>query len=176
MAIQITDAQAKLVSTKRRKTRPMYYSAEFKQKMAISEDFEAFLILLGRAKTREALDWHQKVASLSGEDSDRDALVSQALDNDTADADHKYIELRPIIRQFGYFREGFNLTGFENVTEAGMLLEDLQRAMAEIKISGDRWNNQKLWNLLNLELLTNRGLTLDQKHQLNSWVNTLTAY
>jgi hypothetical protein len=178
MAIQLSAAQAKEVATKRRKpdSRPKYYNAELKSSTTISEDFEAFLILMGRGRTRETLDWLQKTSTLGIDDADRDALVAQALDADTADAIHKYIELRPIVRQFGYFRDRFNMTGFESVAEAGMLLGDLQRAIGEIKVSGDRWNHQRLWDAYVLDLLKKKGLTQDQKHQLNSWVNCLTAY
>jgi hypothetical protein len=178
MAILLSAAQAKEVATKRRKpdNRPKYYNAEFKQSMIISEDFEAFLILMGRGRAREALDWLQKVSSLGIDDADRDALVAQAIDADKSDAIHKYIELRPIIRQFGYFRDRFSMTGFENVAEAGLLLADMQRAMGEITTTGNRWNHQKLWDDYNLDLLSKHGLTMDQNHQLNSWVNTLTAY
>jgi hypothetical protein len=178
MSILLTADQAKLVETKRRKPaqRPQYYNAELKQKVPITEDFEAFLILLGRDRSSATLKWINQSGEFSGDDADRDALVAAAIDKDTSDADNKYTELQFIVRQFNQFRDKFNMTGFESVGECGLLLADLQLAMGELKTSGDRWNHQVLWDTFMLEWLKNKGLTLDQKHELNSWVSPLTAY
>lgn len=178
MAIILSAADDKLVATKRRKpsSRPKYYNAELKAKITISEDFEAFLILLGPSRSTETLKWLNLVNTFGTNDADRDALVSQMLVIDTKDASNKYIELRPIVRQFNFFRNRFNISGFEDATEPGLLLADLQRAMSEIKVSGDRWNYQNLLDKALTEKLTTKGMTQDVKKQLNSWVSPLTSY
>jgi hypothetical protein len=178
LAIIITTEQAKLVATKQRKpdARPKYYNANTQQQVAASADFEAFLILLGGQRSGEAINWTKKAAAMGSNDADRDALVAALLQNESDTANWKYIEMRPIVRSFEQFRTTFSLTGFESVPEPGMFLADVQLAMAEIKLSGDRWNSHKLWADTLLEQLSNRGITMARKRQLNSWFNCFTAY
>ena len=178
MAIIITADQEKLAATKRRlpDKRPKYYNADTQQQVTASEDFETFLILLGNSRSQAALDWTKKAASLGSNDADRDSLVAALVQNESDTANWKYIELRPIVRSFEQFRSQFNLTGFETVAEPGMFLADVQMAMGEIKLSGDRWNNHKLWADTLLANLSLRGMTMDRKRELNSWFNCFTAY
>jgi len=84
--------------------------------------------------------------------------------------------LSPIVDQFQEFRQRFNMTGFEGVTEAGQLLADLQRPMNEIIILGLRHKHRLKYASLLKVLLTRNGLTSDQSKQVNSWFESLTTY
>jgi len=176
MAVYIDGNQTRLVATKRLKTKPKWYNASLGKKMTISDDFEAFLILQGRSRNGEAVNWLQNVSDYSIESSDRDALVHYAIEAEKTDADQAASELEPVIKKFGKFKERFLMTGFEHVTESGQLLADLQRPMSEIITLGARHKHrQRYTSVLEIQL-GNRGLTTDQSKQLNSWFEPLTTY
>jgi hypothetical protein len=84
MAITLDENQAKLIATKRLSAsqRPKYYNAEKGKKVTISEDFEAYLIIQGRARNKEALDWLNQASEFAVADSDRDALLDNAMENE----------------------------------------------------------------------------------------------
>ena len=178
MALLLDANQISIVSTKRLKPtqRPKYYNAVLGSMTRISEDFEAFLILQGRPRNKETVDWLQKASGYAIQDADRDSLINYALANETEDATFGADELSPIVEQFNNFRQRFNMTGFEGVTEAGQLLADLQRPMNEIITLGSRHTHRQQYAKLLRENLTNNGLTADQSKQINSWFESLTTY
>lgn len=178
MALLLDENQASIVSTKRLKPtqRPKYYNAVLGTMTRISEDFEAFLILQGRPRNKETVDWLQKASGYAIQDADRDSLINYSIENEAADAKAGANELSPIVEQFNNFRQRFNMTGFEGVTEAGQLLADLQRPMNEIITLGSRHNHRQVYSKLLREKLVNNGLTSDQSKQINSWFESLTTY
>lgn len=178
MAILIDANQARIISTKRLKPgqRPKFYNARAGAMTRISEDFEAFLILQGRPKNKETVDWLKKASGYAIQDADRDSLINSCLEKEITDADAAYKELSSIVEQFSQFRSRFNMTGFEGVTEAGQLLADLQRPMGEIMSLGGRAKHRSQCATLVKGALANNGLTSKQSKQLNSWFESLTTY
>jgi len=178
VAILLDGSQAALVSTKRLKPtqRPKYYNAALGAMTRISEDFEAFLILQGRPRNKETVNWLKSAAGFSIQDADRDSLINSFLENELTDATAGSKELAPVVEQFNQFRSRFNMTGFEGVAEAGQLLADLQRPMNEIITLGSRHKHRQLFANLLRDRLVKKGLTADQSKQLNSWFESLTTY
>jgi hypothetical protein len=178
MAILLDDSQASLVSTKRLKPaqRPKYFNATLGAMTRISEDFEAFLILQGRPRNKETVDWLQKAGTYSIQDADRDSLINSALENEITDATAGSKELSPIVDQFSKFRQSYNMTGFEGVVEAGQLLADMQRPMNEIITLGARHTHRTLYANIVKARLISKGLTANQSKQINSWFESLTTY
>lgn len=178
MAITLDDSQASQVSTKRLKPtqRPKWFNAALGQMTRIGEDFEAFLILQGRPRNKETVTWLQNAVSYAIQDADRDSLLNTACKDEITDAKSASDELSPIVDQFNSFRQRFNMTGFEGVTEAGQLLADLQRPMNEIMILGNRHKHRKLYATKIQSLLVSKGLTANQTKQVNSWFESLTTY
>lgn len=178
MAILLDASQASIVSTKRLKPaqRPQFFNATLGKMTRISEDFEAFLILQGRPRNKETVNWLQNASSYSIQDADRDSLINAAILNETEDASAGAKELAPIVEQFNQFRTRFNMTGFEGVTEAGQLLGDLQRPMNEIIILGSKQRHRQQYAKVLGDSLKNSGLTANQSKQMNSWFESLTTY
>ena len=156
--------------------RPYYYNASLSQKVQITPDFEAFLILQGHANNKKATDWLQKANGFAIHDSDRDALLAAYMDNELEDATAAANEVEPIMSQFADFRSSYIVAGFEGVTEVGLFLDDLQRPMSEILVLGDRQRHRQQYALLSKKILTNKGLAQAQLKELNSWFDPLTAY
>lgn len=178
MAIMLDDNQSTIVALKRLPPtqRPAYYNAARGEKTRISGDFEAFLILQGRPRNKETISWLQKAGEFAIQDSDRDALLNTAIENEQADAERAAKELEPVTLQFSKFRERYNMTGFESVVEAGQLLSDLQRPMSEIITLGTRHQHRQIYTKILSSRLKNNGLTSDASKQLNSWFESLTTY
>ena len=178
MAVLLDATQVALVSTKRLPPtqRPKYFNAVIGAMTTISEEFEAFLILQGRPRNKEVVDWLQKASSYAIQDTDRDSLINAAIANEAEDAKAGAAELSPIIDQFNGFRQRFNMTGFESVAESGQLLADLQRPMNEIITLGARHTHRQVYAKLLRESLVNNGLTANQAKQINSWFESLTTY
>lgn len=178
MAITLDENQAKLVATKRLSSakRPKYYNSEKRKKVTISEDFEAYLILQGRARNKEALDWLNQASEYAIADSDRDALLDYAMANEIVEAQIAKAELGPVIDQFNRFRERFLLKGFEGVAEAGQFFADVQRPMGEIMAISNRHQHRVVAGTILRDLLIKGGVTLEQQKQIQSWNEPLTAY
>jgi len=178
MSVLLDSSQASLVSTKRLKPnqRPKFYNAAQAKMTVISEDFEAFLILQGRPRNKETVNWLQQASSYAIQDADRDSLINSAIKNEMLDATAGSDELAPIVEQFNKFRARFNMTGFEGVSEAGQLLADLQRSMNEIMILGSKQIHRQRYAKVLGETLANNGLTANQSKQMNSWFESLTTY
>jgi hypothetical protein len=176
--ITLTESQQILVKAKKLPVaqRPKYFSAEFGTRMAISDDFEAFLILQGKANNKKAVDWLQQANSYSLQDSDRDSLLASFMDNEIEDSAAAAKELSPITDQFAEFRASFNVDGFEGVTEVGLFLNDVQRPMSEVVNLGARQRHRQQFASLSKQALIRRGLTKNQLKELNSWFDALTAY
>lgn len=178
MAITMDENQARLVATKRLSAskRPKYYNSQLRKKVTISEDFEAYLILQGRARNKEALDWLNQASEFAISDSDRDALLDKAMANELVEAQVAKAEVGPVIDQFNRFRERFLLKGFEGVAEAGQFFADVQRPMGEIMAIGNRHEHRVIAANILRDLLIKGGVTLEQQKQIQSWNEPLTAY
>jgi len=178
MPIALDENQAKIVATKKlaASKRPKFYDAKKGTKVQISEDFEAFLILQGRTRNKEALDWLNQANGYAIADADRDALIDKALDNELTEAQIAKAELSPIAEQFNRFRERFQIKGFEGVAEAGQFFADVQRPMGEIVSLMSRHNHRVVYATLLKSYLLDNGVSMDQQKQISSWNDPLTSY
>lgn len=176
--ITLTESQQVLVNAKKlpESQRPKYFNAAFGTRVAISDDFEAFLILQGKANNKKAVDWLQQANTYALQDSDRDTLLAAFMDNEVEDAAAAAKELAPITNQFAEFRASFNVDGFEGVTEIGLFLNDVQRPMSEVVNLGARHRHRQQFAILSKSTIINKGLTKNQLKELNSWFDALTAY
>lgn len=178
MPVQLDEGQTKLVDAFKKApgARPQYYSAAKRAKVRISSDFEAFVILMGPAPRSDTVNWVQTAALFAGADADRDSLVATALTNDLVDAIGCQAELFPIFDAFQTFKSSFKLAGFEQVTEYGELIADLQRPMNEFQLLGGRQQHRQTFATLALASLKSGGVTNDQLSELNSWSGPFTSY
>jgi hypothetical protein len=178
MAVLLDEGQTSLVNTFKKPPGqlPKYYSAAKKAKVRISTDFEAFLLLMGGPSRSDAVNWIQQARLYAAADADRDSLVATSLTNDLVDAIACQAELQPIFDAFQEFKSSFNLAGFEQVPECGLLIADLQRPMNEFQIMGGRLLHRQTFATLALASLHTHGVTNDHLSELNSWSGPLTAY
>lgn len=178
MAISLDENQAKIVATKRLPAakRPKYYDSGKGTKVPISADFEAYLILQGKTRNREALDWLNQANGYAIADGDRDSLLDKALSNELTEAQIAKAELTPISDQFNRFRERFQLKGFEGVAEAGLFFADVQRPMGEIINLMARHQHRIVFATQLQSLLIDQGVSRERQKQISSWNEPLTSY
>lgn len=178
MALTLDDNQQRIVATKKKPAadRPKYYSAATRKFTIISEDFEAFLILQGRQRNSDAVKWLEQCTQFAKRDTDRDALAATALQADMDDANASEGEISPLIRLFKRFRETYNMTGFENVAEAGALLNDVQKVMSEFNHTAAALKHRKNYGKIATDFLRNSGVGTEETKQINSWFAPLAAY
>jgi len=178
VGVTLDSGQREIVDVKRKKAenRPSYFNSGAQKSVRISDDFEAFLILQGRQRNQETINWLNLALDLTIRDGDRDALAGQAIEADVADAEQAEKELRPLINFFTRFKTTYQLTGFEQVTEAGLLLADMQRPMSEIIGIVNRLKHRKQFGALVLADLKSNGVSQDREKQIRSWFSPLTAY
>lgn len=175
MALFLDDNQARLVDLKKKTDRPEYYNSVQREKVTISEDFEAFLILQG-TKNQDTTTWLTQSAEMGIRDGDRDALAHLALMRDRQDAFFSELEIRPIIDLFDRFRAGYNIQNFEQVAECGLLMDDLQRQMRETQNIMARLKHRQNIARLSVQVLGENGMDADKEQQLNSWFVPLATY
>lgn len=178
MGVTLDSGQREIVDIKKKKpsNRPNYYNSGTGANVRISEDFEAFLILQGRQRNQETVNWLNLALDLTIKDGDRDALAGQAITADVEDAEQAEREMKPLISLFNRFKTTYQLTGFEQVTEAGLLLADMQRPMSEIIGIVNRLKHRKQFGALVLADLKSNGVSQDREKQIRSWFSPLTAY
>jgi hypothetical protein len=178
MAIALDENQSKIVATKRlpASKRPKYYDSQKGTKVPITEDFEAFLILQGKTRNKEALNWLNEANGYAIADADRDALIEKALSNELTEAQIAKAELGPITDQFNRFRERFQIKGFEGVAEAGQFFADVQRPMGEIINLMSRHQHRIVFATLLKSYLLANGVSQDRQKQISSWNEPLTSY
>ena len=176
--ISLTTQERKTVSTGRKVPRPSYYSAQNKQNVEISEDFEAFLILVGSKKRHEAAKWISDIGDLAGSNDDRDGLLKEWLDNEQTTVDAVVDELETDLAAFDTWRKEFinDDPRFAAIPEVQQLIRDLQ-SQAESLFSTQRRMIHRAILLGQTETrLFNGGLRAGQMQQTISWVTPLTSY
>ena len=178
MALNLDDNQRKIIDVKSKPegTRPKFFNAGVGEMQEISTDFEAFLILQGRSRNTATVQWLDQCSEMTVRDLARDALAAQALKNDIDDAENSQFELSAYIDFFSNFKTGYDLSGFENVTEAGMLLQDLQRPMQEVQTLVNRLKHRQSYCTITMNTLSNSGVNALDKRQVDSWYSPLSAY
>ena len=178
MTLFLDDNQVRIVDTKRKPegARPKYYNAATKKQTEISSDFEAFLILQGSQNNSNTVKWLDECTDFEIRDLSRDALAANAFRNEVNDAVNSQLELTSFISVFNTFRQKFSLTGFENIVESGLLLEDLQRPMNELQGLMDTLKHRVQYASLGLKTLATNGITTQDKNQIDSWYSPLSAY
>ena len=155
---------------------PTYFSSGQRQNVAISRDFESFLILQDRGTLIRARQWLSQAKDLNDDNDDRDSLIEEALTFEQTDAVARRGELDGLLGDFNQFREDFQAGQFTDVTEIGLILDDLQFVIGEVGTLFDRvYHLQTITSIL-LKRHANDRLDPDRLEQLESWSRPLDAY
>lgn len=174
----LSDIEERKVQVNRRAivNRPKFFNAQSEKFQVISEDFETFLILAESSSLNIAKDWLSKVVSLNSKNKDRDQLVAESIFLDKQDAIQKSFEAGVWIDEFTEFKNKFNSQRFNEVSEVGLIIRDLEIFIGEHLLNIDRYTHL---DILADVLQVRHGLnqtTENLQKQLESWAEPLTAY
>ena len=174
--IILTTSEQNAVRAKRLKERPTYYSASAGSRLAISQDFETFLILQGSKSLKTAAEWLVKTTKFAEVSKSRTGLAKEFLDNDKADTEDVLDEVNSELKSFTEFRDKFQAGKFSSVGEVSMLIDDMQAMADEMFLIQDRLKHRNILYTYIEERLTNNGMMKDQVAQTTSWLGPLLAY
>lgn len=175
MAVELTNDERAKVEVARLAPRPEFFNAESVQKVQISADFEAFLILQDEDTIQAAIDWLTDTNDLAESRIDRDAVAFEALVSDINDRETKQSEVSDLTSTFNEWREKFQAGKFSDVSEVGLIIRDMQATAEELFVLEERMSH--------LEAVQNRvgdrirsGISKAQLRELQSWPTPLLAY
>jgi len=172
---RITATQAAEVEKKSRPhdNRPGYYSSKTGSWLPISDEMEAFLILLPE-DDRVTLVEKIKTKYLKAETED-DGVLSEYLENDYADVAQQYYGLADIEAQTGSFTKDL-LSSMGSTTDVSALMYTAERGS---NLTASQRDVEFFRMVTNRFISRNRGTkgsTDEEKKQAESWVNLLTEY
>lgn len=175
---RLTNAEAEQVRSQRREPgdRPTYFNSGSGENAEISEQFEAFLILLSQGVKTEAVTWINAIANLIPDREEWNEVLLETIAQQIANAETLNSDVNETYSGYEAFRTNFRIDGFEDITEIGMLLDDLQVGMGSL--------NERSRNAKHLEVISSlldlraqdTSYNSDRLRQLRSWVTPLMTY
>ena len=172
----LTQDQLDRVGRHRLDPRPSYYNATIKGDVTISELFEAFLILLSDEVKDRMIDFLKSTKEDNTDRKDRDELLTLAMENDLEDSQAKVTLLEEEQQEFSDFRNELNIENFEEVSEVGVLLADLQTAMGEQLTFLDRMQHLNTYSLVLKEKFNSGKINEDLLTEMESWISVINRY
>jgi len=176
MALVFKDSgEAQKVAAGRKKSgRPTYYSADHRNEIEISEDFEAVLILVPAAAREQArVKLTTQTASVERQQQ-RDTVLKAALQKDFDNAAAQQQELESVVTANQEFKDQF--AQYASVGEVGLLLRDAQIDTDEQLLAAERAKHRQVCVSVLLERISSGGVTEDIGRERESWSNVLTEY
>ncbi len=180
MALALTNEEIVKVQKKRKsdKELPKYYDANLRKEVAISRDFEAFLILAPEELKTNALTWIKKVQKIQSLRKDRDDLMALMIAREVANATVKLDLIEDKMEGYNAFREQFQtMSDFSSVPEVTQFLKDLQKILPELSAERNRVFYDQTMALVEETVKNNEGTIKEENlTQLQSWSNVISSY
>lgn len=191
MTILLTEDERAKVEANALDPRPSYFNASLDMQVLISEDFEAFIILAPQATRDSVLNWVQRNRDQSALNSARDDLLTECLQGDLDASQSQLDELDGTLQEFDEFRSRFQdsntptdstpqvqskLSRFSGVPEVGLMLDDLQASISELRMARDRAKHQNSLTQVLQAILATNSLSASQRQESDSWAGPFTAY
>ncbi len=175
---QLTNSEAQTVRSRRREDgeRPTYYNSGTGTETEISDQFEAFLILLSTGVKTEAVTWINAIANLMPDREEWSEALLETIQQQVSNAQLLADDIGTTYSGYEQFRTNFRIDGFEDIVEIGLMLDDLQIGMGELN---DRARTAKHLEVISglLEVRSDSETFDDSRlQQLRSWVTPLMTY
>ena len=179
MAVSLTEDELAFINAHRLNADalPKYFNARVQKDVAISRDFEAYLILAPNALKAAAITWITTAVQLNHANQLRDTLMQRATTQEKSNSTLEYDAYQKELLYFQKFKDSFG-TGseFATVTEVQLFLSDLQSVMDELATNSDR----ALYALTLAEVVSryNDKIAVSQAlvEELQSWQVPLSTY
>jgi hypothetical protein len=156
---------------------PTYYNADIKSEVAISRDFETFLILAPAGLKTAARSWIDKATTLNAQNQLRDSLLQLSYQQEAKNAGLRLAAYDSKLQNFETFREAFQTdTMFAGVPEVQKFLNDVQSVIDELSTGRERAFFDQTAANVSMSYQTGVGITTDQMEELRSWSSVFSAY
>jgi len=153
--------------------RPTYYSAILRQDIQISEDFEAFAILVEPDLREEIID---RLGQANEGDPVRRRLYEEAISFEQQDAQERLLVLERQVAGFGAFRQNVIASPAGSSPDIAPLIQDVQRNIGIVAEDRERMYH-RLQVARVLESLNTRQEGGDNiQKQRDSWEEVLSTY
>lgn len=174
MADEIDTEQEALLALKRLgNAKPSYFDASQDQFVVISDEFEAFCVLLDPDVREEIIE---RLSIANEGDPARQEIYAEAAKKEEADARLVLPDFDAAVDGFGAFREEITLQAFGTNTAVAPLIQDIQRGIGGVSEMRERAYHT-LQTARVLKFLHTRGEGTDgQRTQRESWEPILTLY
>ena len=175
---RLTNEEAETVRARRREDgeRPTYYNSGSGQDTEISEQFEAFLILLAQGVKTEAVTWINAIANLMPDREEWNEVLLETIEQQIANARTLNDDVNTTYEGYESFRTNFRIDGFEDIQEVGLFLDDLQVGMGELNERARTTKHlEVLSSILNVRA-SSEDFSDERLRQLRSWITPLMTY
>ncbi len=156
---------------------PYYYDALVRADVAISRDFEAFLILAPTELKTSAIEWITQVSELTQDRKVRNDLLKLVITKELERTALTLGAYEDLLGEFNKFRQNFQTdTRFAAIPEVVRFLNDLQIVIDE-QVAGQQsaFYDDTVARLVQARE-QNAGLSNDRVEQLQSWRTVLSSY
>jgi hypothetical protein len=175
MPKSLTDAELAKVESQRKATRPQVYDPNSGDAQTISKDFEAWLILTDKSVKQNTIK--QIKSLLDGEtDSDFQDLFYLTVDNEKDSIDQELGDLTGATSAFTDWRGDAGITGWQDVTEIGWMLQELQQGLNPIAEKEDATHMDLLRDAAATRLLTSKKSEARRETRLKAILAVLNSY
>ena len=172
----LTTEQLNIIQSNRKDPRPVYFNAALGVETTISTDFEGFLILLEDTDKDQLITFLQQAKTDNNQMKDRDELIALALQNETTDSQLVKDAIDANAAEFAEFRNNLSVENFEQATEVGLLLNDLQRSLGEDVFKLDRMTHLNIFSKVTNQFFTQGQVTDNVIKEIDSWISVITEY
>jgi len=175
---RLTNSEAETVRARRRDAgeRPVYYNSGSGEDTEISEQFEAFLILLATGVKTEAVAWVNAVANLMPDREEWNEALLETVQHQIANAQTLSDAVSTTYEGYEDFRTNFRITGFEDVQEIGLMLDDLQVGMGALNERARESRHLEVISDLLSTRAEGQSVSDESLQQLRSWITPLMTY
>lgn len=175
MPRDLTDAELAKVESKRKSTRPQVYDPNSGSAQTISKDFEAWLILTDKNVKQTTI---KQIKSLldSEADSTFQDLFHIAVDNEKDSLDQEDGDLSGATSAFTEWRDDPGISGWQDVSEIGWMLQELQQGLNPISEKEETTHMDLLRGAAAERLLTSKKSEARRETRLKALLATLNAY
>lgn len=155
-------------------SRPNYYDSLEEKEKEISSDFESFSILLDNNLREEIISRLED--QTTDENTDRNTLYLEALDNEEADSDAMLTDFRVSVDDVSLFRSNVANSSFGNASEVSLMSQDIQRPVEAIVEGYEHHFHRRAIARLLRDLNTISVGNYHVEKQRDSWKTPLSEY
>lgn len=171
----LTDSELATVESRRKRARPQMFDPGNGVTQTISKDFESWLILTDKSVKQSTIKQIKNLLD-SEADSDFQDLFTLTCDLEKDSLDAETADLESATSSFSEWRSNPGISGWQDVTEIGWMLQELQQGFNPIADQEDVTHTDLLRAGALQRLLTSKDSEARRETRLKAILSVLNAY